>query len=116
MMVHPHLAAEARRALIAWRHLQLRHGQALPDGWDALVELYAAAARAHLPDSVPDLLTLEEAADRARVSTSTLYRWRRDGLPEQRIRGRVLIARTDLDRWVRSPANRPPVSVGHRAA
>lgn len=113
-MIPPAVAEEARRALIAWRHLQAKNGQSVPDGWPALVELLAAYARTAPP--TPDLLTLDEAAAYTRTSKSTLYRWRREGLPERHVRGRVLLARTDLDRWVRSSVGQSSVRSGQSLA
>lgn len=115
-MMHPELAAEVRRALIAWQHLQARNGQPLADGFGGYVEVVSAAARAGRPDPGPDWLTLEEAAERARCSVSTIYRWRTAGLPSRRVGGRVLIARVELDRWLRSSVGQSSVRTVHEAA
>ena len=49
-------------------------------------------------------LRTSEAADHARVSATTLYRWRCEGLPYSLVRGAILISREDLDRFVREHA------------
>lgn len=47
-----------------------------------------------------------EAAQHARVSPTTLYRWRCDGLPYSLVRGSILIDRDQLDRFVHEHAAR----------
>ena len=118
-MMHPALARDVHRALVAYRHMQLRNGQPTADGYDAYLEVVAAAMRADAPDRDPDWLTIDQAAERAHVSTRTLYAYRRDGLPWSRIGGRVLIRRDDLDHWIandRQPSAHHPATHSNRAA
>ena len=51
-------------------------------------------------------LRTTQAAEYARVSPTTLYRWRLEGLPYSLVRGSVLISRDDIDRFVRDHSAR----------
>ena len=51
-------------------------------------------------------LRTTQAAEYARVSPTTLYRWRLEGLPYSLVRGSILIARDDIDRFVRDHSAR----------
>lgn len=108
-MIPPDTAEQARRALIAWGHHLRQTGQPTPDGWGAFIDLLAAHVRT---DDTPPWLTLEQAAGRVHVTERTLFEWRRDGLPSSKVRGRVLIHRDDLDRWVRNLSDDLPETVG----
>jgi hypothetical protein len=110
--LHPHLAEDVRRALLAWRHVRHADGQTLAAGYDHLLGLVTAAATRQ-PDT-PPWLTLDQAARRANVSTRTLRRWRAEGLPTVRRAGRLTIDTDDLDRWTGS--GQLPANSGHRAA
>jgi excisionase family DNA binding protein len=64
--------------------------------------------------SEPDVLTVDEAAKRMRVSRMTAYRAVWDGLiPHHRINGRILIPRKQFERWLAkgSPDGFTPFSV-----
>lgn len=53
--------------------------------------------RASGPERPPELLTIEEAAQRLRVSETTIRRWKRSGtLPTQRVGRRVLVRSADV--------------------
>jgi excisionase family DNA binding protein len=47
-------------------------------------------------------MTKAEAAEYARVHPDTIDRWRQEGLVFSMVRGKVLIAREDLDAYIRS--------------
>lgn len=118
-MMHPALARDVHRALVAYAHVQRTNGQPLADGYGPYVEVVAAAMRADAPDHAPEWLTLDQAAERAHVAPRTLYGYRRAGLPWARAGGRVLIRRDDLDAWIaedRQPSADLPADLGNRAA
>lgn len=107
-MLHPTLAQEAAHALAAWEGFQRRKGQQLPDGWASLRALVESAARqpdtAPQPAPAPDWMGLDEAAAYVGVSTSTLYRARRDGrLEAHQVGSRIRVARDDLDAFIGQP-------------
>jgi excisionase family DNA binding protein len=116
MIPSPHLAREVRKALVAWGHLLRQNGQHVPDGWDTYIALHDVAARTSDAGPPPDWFTLDEAATYARTSVRNLHRWRDDGLPSHRHGGRVLIARDDLERWLRTTSDDVPDRAGHAAA
>lgn len=117
MLLHPDLAREVWHALMAHEARERRRGRTLPKGWRETVGQVAAGVQQAEPDEpCPAWLTLDQAAARARVSLSTLYRWRREGLPAHRHRGRVIVARDDLDTWVRSSVGQSSVSAGQSVA
>ena len=45
-------------------------------------------------------LTLNEAARYADITSTTLRAWRKNGLPEATVEGRIYIKREQLDAWI----------------
>ncbi|MCG9915439.1 MAG: helix-turn-helix domain-containing protein [Phenylobacterium sp.] len=62
------------------------------------------------------LLTVEEAAERLRLSVSILNKWRvsGDGPPYLKLGRRVLYGRDQIDAWVSASSRRSTSEIGQR--
>jgi excisionase family DNA binding protein len=95
--LRPDILTEIHRALAAWTLIRRRDGQALPPGWDGVMQTIARLARTP-PHVEPRLLTIDQAVADYAVSRSALYRWRNDGRLPDRGPGRsVRIASDELE-------------------